>query len=260
MRKMKPDYQMKLIDDIEKNIWEKYSSYKKVELYIKKWHNCIESDYRTGEEFCNFNIIYSNSNVDLLSTLHNIDEEILIKIAIDLGIETPDFIPSIPTFKNILKSEYKVAGESFEKAFQQIEEHPDIAVGLANSTLESIIKEIIKNNAIKTKYDSNKTLYSLINDLLKEFQLFPSSNMPKEIKTIGSSLLNISKNIEELRSDKTKFHGKIEDDYVINDSLYAYFIINCVTTIGLFLDSFFNKIILRVTNINNSSEDDNVPF
>lgn len=257
---MQPDYQMKLIDDIEKTIGEKYSSYKKVELYIKKWHNCIESDYRTGEEFYNFVIIHNDNKIDLLSTLHSITEETLIKIAIDLGIETPDFIPSIPTFKNKLKAEYKVASESFEKAFQQIEEHPDISVGLANSTLESILKEIIKNDAIKIKYNPNKTLYALVNDVLKEFQLFPSSDMPKEIKTIGSSLLNISKTIEGLRSDKTKFHGKVEDDYIINDSLYAYFIVNCVTTIGLFLDSFFNKIILKNSNINDGFEDNDVPF
>ena len=126
--------------------------------------------------------------------------------------------------------------------------------------LKILFPEIIKNNAIKTKYNPNKTLYSLGNDVLKEFQLFPTSNMPKEIKTIGSSLLNISKNIEELRSDKTKFHGKIEDDYVINDSLYAYFIVNCVTTIGLFLDSFFNKIILKNSNINDGFEEDDVLF
>ena len=31
-----PKYQMQLIDDLDKVIWTKYSSYKKVEAYIKK--------------------------------------------------------------------------------------------------------------------------------------------------------------------------------------------------------------------------------
>jgi len=56
-------------------------------------------------------------------------------------LETPDFIPCIPTFRNEIKSDYKTASATFEKAFRQIEEHPDIAIGLANSSLESIIKK-----------------------------------------------------------------------------------------------------------------------
>ncbi|MHB9630920.1 hypothetical protein, partial [Staphylococcus aureus] len=71
------------------------------------------------------------------------DSELLVKIAIDLGIETPDFIPSIPTFRNKLKDDYKNASTSFEKAFQNIEKDPAESVGNANSVLESIIKEIL---------------------------------------------------------------------------------------------------------------------
>lgn len=238
MKKMKPGYQMKLIDDIEKTIWEKYSSYKKVELYIKKWHCCIESNYRTGEEFYNFDFIYINNNIDLLSTLHNIDEEILIKIAIDLGIETPDFIPSIPTFRNLVKSEYKVASELFEKAFQQIEGHPDIAVGLANSALESIIKEILKDESINSKIKGTETLYKLASIILKEFNI-TNKNHPIEIKTIGSSLLAICQSVEKLRSEKTNFHGKTDGDYLLTESIYTYFVINAISTVGLYLNSYF---------------------
>ena len=52
---------------------------------------------------------------------------------------------------------------------------------------------------------------------------------------------SISKGVEELRSNKTKFHGKTEGDYIINDSIYAYFVVNTVTTVGLFLKSYFEK-------------------
>ena len=41
----------------------------------------------------------------------------LLKIAIDI-VNTLDFIPSISTFKNELKSDYKIAFETFTKAFK----------------------------------------------------------------------------------------------------------------------------------------------
>lgn len=65
---------------------------------------------------------------------------------------------------------------------------------------------------------------------------------PKENLTIGSSLLVICQSIEKLRNEKTDFHGKTKDDYLINDSIYAYFIINAVTTVGLFLNSYYKTV------------------
>jgi len=251
-----PTYMMKLVGEVEKKIWEIYSSYTNVKYYIQKWHE--SSDY--WENFS----IYSKSNgdIDLKSTLHSIkDGEILIKIAIDLGVDTPDFIPSIPLFRNEIKSNYENASQTFEKAFTQIEEHPDIAIGLANSALESIIKEILKDERLNSKINSNKTLYELANDILKEFNLYPNSEMPTEIKTIGSSLLAASQSIEKLRSDKTNFHGKTGEDYIIKDSLYTYFIFNTVVTIGLFLLSFYKNRFPKLTETNlEISDNDDLPF
>jgi hypothetical protein len=234
-----PKYQMFLVDKIEKAIWDEFQSYQKVEFYIAKWH---QEEHEWNNNWENFKIERKEENkINLLPTLHNMHGELLLKIAIDLGIETPDFIPSIPTFRNEIKSNYPTASLAFEKAFKDIEEHPDIAIGLANSALESIIKEILKNDSIQNKVSSNKTLYDLTGAILKELSLFPNSDMPQEIKTIGSSLLGVSQKIEELRSGKTKFHGKTEDDYLINDPIYTYFIVNSVATVGLFLMSFYKK-------------------
>ena len=69
-----------------------------------------------------------------------------LKVAIDMGIETPDYIPSIPTFRNKIKENYKNASETFEKAFREVEKDPSLAIGLANSVLESIIKDILRAN------------------------------------------------------------------------------------------------------------------
>lgn len=63
-----------------------------------------------------------------------------------MGIETPDYIPSIPTFRNKIKENYKNASETFEKAFREVEKDPSLAIGLANSVLESIIKDILRAN------------------------------------------------------------------------------------------------------------------
>ncbi|WP_452225815.1 abortive infection family protein [Lacinutrix cladophorae] len=229
-----PKYQMKLTAEVEKAIWEEYSTYKNVRNYIGKWHEYDERNY-----WENFNLIEKDDkNIDLNATLHSMPGEILLKIAIDLGVDTPDFIPSIPTFKNELKAEFKTAYDTFTKAFKQIETNPSLAVGLANSALESIIKEILKDERLQSKITGKETLYKLVNIILKEFNLTNTDN-PKEIKTIGSSLISACQAIEKLRSEKTDFHGKTDEDYLLSEPIYTYFIVNSVTTVGLFLNSYF---------------------
>jgi hypothetical protein len=236
-----PKYLMKLISEIEVVLWDMFptNKYRNVRFYIDKWHESNNA-YNFNDYWQNFQIyVDNNENIDLAKTLHNIDPETLLKIAIDLGIDTPDFIPSISTFRNEIKAEYASASSTFENAFKKIESEPNIAIGLANSALESIIKEISKDERINSKIKANKTLYDLTGEILKVFQLFPNSDMPDEIKIIGSSLLAVSQGIEKLRSDKTDFHGKTSGDYKIEDSIYTYFVVNCVTTIGLFLNSYY---------------------
>ena len=253
-----PKYQMQLVSSVEKAIWDEYKSYKQVRLYINKWHknnydpNGFNSDY-----WENFAIVEKpNNEIDLTSTLHNFSGTDLLKIAIDLGVDTPDFIPSIPTFKNELKSEYKTAYDTFNKAFKQIETDPSIAVGLANSALESIIKEILKDDRISSKISNGETLYKLTTIILKEFNI-TNDEHPKEIKTIGSSLLAINQSIEKLRSEKTDFHGKTNDDYLITDTIYTYFVVNAVTTVGLFLNSYYKTKFPKPKEV---VEDDGLPF
>lgn len=225
---------MRLVNSVEETIWSEYKTFELVTLYIEKWY------YKNINNFWEqFTIIKdSDEEIDLRLTLHNMNSTVLLKIAIDLGVDTPDFIPSIPTFKNELKSEYKNAYDTFTKAFKQIETDPSTALGLANSTLESIIKEILKDSRFSTKIKGSETLYKLTSVILKEFNL-TNNEHPKEIKTIGSSLLAINQSIEKLRSEKTNFHGKTDDEFLINDEVYTYFVINAVSTVGLFLNSYY---------------------
>jgi hypothetical protein len=245
---------MDLVEKLDKAIWAKYSSYKNVQFYIEKWH-IWDMNWE------NFAIEKKESgDIDLLRTLHGLDGEIIIKIAIDLGIETPGFIPCTPQFKNTLKETYPSAFDSFEKAIKQIEEHPDIAVGLANTTLESIIKEILLDDRISTKWSKKMTLYQLTECILKEFKLYPNKEIPEEVMKIGSALLKISNQIEMLRSEKTDYHGKTSMDYKIKDPMYAYFIVNSITTVGLFINSFYKSEYPEVPEIENDEPVDDLPF
>lgn len=181
---------MLLIKEIKDTLFELYKSYEDVENYITKWH--INYD-RFNE---NFNIRYKDNEytkIDLKKTLNNIEDELLLKIAIDLGIETPDYIPSIPVFKNELKSSYETASQTFEKAFKNVESDPSLAIGLANSALESIIKEILNDERVVITYNERDTLSNLIKNICKAFKLNIDQNMPHEIRTLSSSLIMLVK-------------------------------------------------------------------
>lgn len=253
-----PKYQMQLVNSVEQAIWGEYKSYKQVRLYITKWHkNNYEPRGFNNDYWENFSIVEkANKEIDLTSTLHSMTGSDLLKIAIELGVDTPDFIPSIPTFKNELKADFKTAYDTFTKAYKQIDTDPSTAVGLANSALESIIKEILKDDRISSKVNGGETLYKLTSIILKEFNL-TNDEHPKEIKIIGSSLLAINQAIEKLRSEKTNFHGKTNDDYLINDTIYTFFIVNTVATVGLFLNSYYKTKFPKPTPI---IEDDGLPF
>lgn len=177
-----------------------------------------------------------------------------------MGIETPDYIPSVPTFKNELKSSYETASLTFEKVFRNVEIDLSLAIGLANSVLESIIKEILKDSRINVTWSEKETLTKLIGNICKAFGLQSNENFPKEIKTLASSLINAGKAIEDLRSDKTEFHGKTDGDLMIKDAVYAYFVVNATTTVGLFLLNFYESNYPPVDNMPEAISDDGLPF
>lgn len=241
MDNISPRYQMSLVKSINDELFNLYRGYADVEQYIRKWYECDE--YGNWE---NFNISKKKSKdgqdvIDTLATLHSMNGELLLKIAIDLGLETPDFIPSIPTFKNELKSSFETAGQTFEKAYHNVESDPSLAIGLANSALESIIKQILSDKRITIQYSNTDTTLKLINAICKAFRLNVDTSCPKEIKTISSSLIAVCGAIESLRSTKTEFHGKADGDINISDPTYAFLVVNSTATVGLFLINFYKK-------------------
>ena len=237
MERISPKYIVTLTKQINTELRNLFSV-SEICSYLEHWIVWYDDFNR------NFDIqLYDNGVINIEKTLNEIDDETLLKIAIDLEIETPDFIPCIPTFKNEIKTSYKTASRTFELACKKVESEPDIADSLANAALESIIKEILKDERlIDNQYNEKDTLYKLTEKCLKKLNLFPSVKIPDEIKRIGSGLLTSSQAIEDIRSDKTLVaHGKTEGDFVIDESALAFFIVNAVTTIGLFLIKQYQK-------------------
>lgn len=238
--RISPRYQMSIVQDIVSALNHLFNNDTDIKYYLEKW--IIEYDSLGNN--CNFYLAFKDSDfktIDVEKTLHSIDGETLLKIAIDLGVETPDFIPSLPFFRNELKSNYKTASQTFEKAFHQVESDPDLAIGLANSALESIMKEILADKRLEIKEDKSDTTEKLIkkicNALFKE-----DKSAPISIRTISSSLISCASSIEKLRSTKTTFHGKTDKDIVISDSTYAYFVVNVVSSVGLFLLNYYKEL------------------
>jgi hypothetical protein len=243
-----PRQMISIIDSIEKKIWEEYDTYKKVNYYIGRWQEKIWDVNGTGwngYDGVNFEIKYKDKKIDLATTLQGMDDELLLKIACDMGAKTPNIIYAVPKIIGLMANDYKDANLIFEQASKKVYEDPSHAIILASSGLESIIKKILKDS--NQEFNEKKTLYDLAQIILKKFKLYPDKRNKEDeflqlINNIGSGLLSVSKVIEEIRSSHTKeAHGKLEDDYIIKDHLYAHFIINSVATVGLFLINFYEK-------------------
>lgn len=261
--KLSHSYVMDLIDTISEKLFKKYQTYKKVEQYLKRWQKIIDYErygYNEPYPIFNFELIYKDGageKIDVINTLNQLNDELIIQMAIDLKIEVVGVIYSIAKIEGLDKGDYHQAKTIFDDAVKRVYDKPDEAIGLANSALESVIKHILEQGVLDVNYKKNDTLYNLTQTVLKGLGYFPSKDTESNIKQVGSSLLNIAQAIEALRSEKTKFHGKDSSQNIIEDPLYACFIINCVATLGNFLISFYEK---KYTNKCNEEVDDNSEF
>ena len=251
---------MKIVQNVNDKLYELFKSYDDVEAYVGKWREVYDNFGNA-----NFYIQYKDEErkkIDLKRTLHQVDGETLLKIAIDLGIKTPDFIPSVPMFKNELKSSYQTAAQTFEKAYCNVEKDPNLAIGLANSALESIFKEMLKDERLQIQYNSRNTTSKLVKNICKAFCLDNEDSLPQEVQTIAKSLIACSNAIEDLRSTKTEMHGKTQNDFIIKDPMCAYFVVNTVSTVGLFLLNYYkDKYPPQVNNtLSEFNPDDDLPF
>lgn len=98
MNDISPRYLMSIVQNINDRLFELYKGYDDVTNYLEKWH-IVYDCYGDNENFYFYYKDEERKKLDVKKTLHNIDGETLLKIAIDLGVETPDYIPCIPVFK-----------------------------------------------------------------------------------------------------------------------------------------------------------------
>ena len=240
-----PKYMLNLIEQVKTAIWESVPkrSYRNVYNYIRRWQT---QEFDSYGNICdeNFQIYMTDDHIDLEETLYNMPDEYIIRIATDLGVETPGFLPvAIEEFKNVLHDNNQTALQNFERAIKNAYENPDESVLLASSTLDGIIKTILNHEsiALKTKIKNNKGLKKQAAELIRLFKEESRGDCPQEIFALSSALNSACGAIDDLRSNKTPAHGSRNGEYVVDDPLWALFIINSMATIGLFLWQYFDK-------------------
>jgi hypothetical protein len=225
-------------------LWDAFpqSKYVNVQHYIEKWHlgNGALGGFPALE---NFRIHTKDKGIDLSKTLHGMPNDIVIRIAMDLEVDTPGFLPSIPKFKNVLKEQNQSAYKNFTQAIKNVYENPAESVALATSVLEGIIKTILESEPFCSKKNKvkNLSLTKLMNKIVADLGLSANTNCPQEIKTIAAHLRGLGGAIDNLRSDKSTAHGKGQDDYVVDEPLWASFVVNTSATLGLFLWEYYEK-------------------
>lgn len=234
-----PSYITDLKMKLGQKIWERFSSYENVRLFL------VNSVVPGGwDEPDSFHIFYQDerqNRVDVKKTILYMSSHETVKMAIDLGLDTPGFLPSIPKFKNVLKDGNQTAFQNFERSIKNVYENPDQSVSLAASTLEGIIKTILLDNNFVSVKAKNLSLTKLMSSILKEFGFDDKTRCPQELITIASQLRGLGQAIDDLRSDKSTAHGKSHEEYVIDDPLWAGFIVNTSASLGLFLWEYYEK-------------------
>lgn len=256
-RSISPAYMMELVGRLQTALENGYPDPDDLHLYLDKWHE----DYDGFGDEQNFRYVYDKqADVDLKRTLHEMPPELVVRIAIDLGVDTPGFIPSMPSFRNVLKEQNPNAQAQFERAVRNVMEQPDLAVSSAYSTLESVLKTIGKDESLGIEEDLRKTVgKKLISAVIPKLGLRTGKEVPTEINQMCNGLISACIAITDLRNDKSDAHGSAPNDYVIDDPLWAELVVNATATVGLFLWEFYQRT-RSPQRIITTHGDDEIPF
>jgi hypothetical protein len=187
--------------------------------------------------------------LNLFNSLSKAEDSILFQMAVDLGLEVPGLIYSVAEIRDILGTGYTKAHSMFENAYKKVMDEPSQSVILANSALESILKELSDEGLIEP-CRTGDSLKELTNHVITQLDLSPSKMANTNMKKIVSKLLKIAEAIQNLRSEHTEAHGKNKDSYLIDNPMYSQLVLNAVTTVGLFLHQYHQA----KANINNENQ------
>lgn len=233
---LSPSYIMDLAAKVERHIGERFESSDDARRYLEHWHR------GEGWNDQNFEIVYEFEVANVAETLHGMHPELLVRIAMDLGVDTPGMLPSIPKFRNTLKDQSPYALASFDRAVRSVIDEPEEAVRAASSTLESLLKTIANDENLGIKESADGQVCArLLNTVLDGLEMKSGLQVPPEIRTIAKRLQGIGDSVFDLRSNKTLAHGPEPDAYVIDDPVWSELVVNATATLGMFLWEFYSK-------------------
>lgn len=258
-RNISPLYMQRLKERVEDALWNLFtrSKYRQVEEYVGRWYESDDFNYE------NFSIYRKDDHIDLGRTLADMPNDILIKVAADIGVETPGLLPCIPVMKNVLNQNNTNAYANFERAVKNVYDHPDQSVALAASTLEGIFKTILQSIDPEASI-GNLSLSDLTNKAVKKLVDSCGPSAPQEIKTLSTQLRGLGSTIDNLRSDKSTAHGKAAGEYVVDDALWAEAVVNATATLGLLLWRLYERSYAKAEEESSvqpfSTYDGDIPF
>jgi hypothetical protein len=231
---------MNLLKQIEETIWimTGSSKYKWVENYMHKW-DPYEYDWNGNLMGGKFEIYYKQEGqdvIDLNKTLHRIkDDDLIIKIALDLNITIPQFIPAVKEFEVKLEEfTYTKVRTQFQKACKDVFDNPSNSVTLAYTTLESLIEHIAEGKDISLIGTLPKKVGIVLNSMNEEVE--------QELIPFVKTLTNLTTQLEDLRSKKATGHGTNSTIKLIDNIESATFIVNASASIGLLLIDLLLKL------------------
>lgn len=241
-----PKFALDIAKKVSKKLTDDYSN-DEIRSYLMKFHkDCYNDLVNMVLIPKNFKFEYVNNSsdvVDVFKTLMSMPGDVLIKVAMDLGIETPGFIPAIPEFKQEIRKISDVMANIFDEAYKVALENPKDSASKCSSTLESLLKEILTDSRVagdlEEAYNSKDTLAKNVGKLIKVFKS-KGQNIDR-FNELCTKIFDSVVLIGGIRNNHTVAHGHEQNDILVDDPMYAYFIINATSTLGLFLLDCYKK-------------------
>jgi hypothetical protein len=204
--------------------------------------NLLLSGY--GIETETVNIVPSKREyvADLLKSQ---SDTLLAKLASDLKIDIPNKTISIAIdFANLLKSnQLHNVIDDFNRACENVEVDPDIAIASASSTLESICKSVC--DFFNESYPAVESMQPLIHKAYKLLNLSPDQHADEQIKKILGGLNSVATGIGTLRTKNSAAHGHGTKKIKLSQR-HARLVINGCATIGIFiLETYYDNFLTK---------------
>ena len=173
--------------------------------------------------------------------LSDVDDSVIIKVAMDLGLDIPSqpLASSTDDFRKILQQHsIEACIEDFDRAISNLESDPANAVGMASTTLETMCKAIL--DTMGESYPKDESLTSLYKEVQSIMNLSPEGYADPQLKRILGGLTNTAAGLATLRTKFSTFHGRGSKQYRLGKR-HARLAINSMATVGLFLLETFDE-------------------